>query len=159
MNTVIHGAEVYNDEWQYYFASIAELVSGRSVCNSRQVGAVLVRDRLILATGYNGPPRGFPHCDECPRLQKEDYEPGKYLEICPATHAEINCLASAARMGVSVKGATLFINTNIPCKNCMAALINAGVQQIFAEYDYYDTLAKDMVEQCGIRVFVREEED
>jgi len=136
--------------WDQYFYNICNAVGSKSRCHSRQIGAVLVRDNSIIATGYNGPARGVPHCGSermkvdgylrqkvgfisdqnmCPR-KALGYASGEGINLCTAAHAEQNCIANAARMGVEVKGATLYMNDQIPCKVCLVVLINAGVHKI-----------------------------
>lgn len=140
--------------WNTYFIDICNTVAQNSKCHSRQIGAILVRDRVVIATGYNGPPRGVSHCEgECPR-RAAGYRSGERLDLCPATHAEQNCIASAARVGACTKGATLYLNTVAPCKWCMGLLINAGVERVItAEPGSYDKLGLDMAKQAGIEVW------
>lgn len=116
----------HNPSWDRYFLSIAETVSSRAKCLSRSVGAVVVKDRQILGTGYNGPPSGFPQCEIC---RREGEESGKNYEACPAVHAELNCLLFAARNGQSVNGATIYC-TCYPCNNCLKSMINAGIKEV-----------------------------
>ena len=147
--------------WDAYFHTICEAVGKKSNCLSRQIGAILVRDKSIVATGYNGPPRSIPHCsskerrdyildlyshmmdnttihqmkgmlDVCPR-QIMGYRSGEGIDYCIAAHAERNCLINAARLGVSTLGTTLYLNTSLPCKDCLIELINAGVSEIVAD--------------------------
>ena len=126
--------------WNSYFHSICVAVAGKSPCLSRKIGAILVRDKSIISTGYNGPARGFPHCEiRCPR-KVQGYASGEGLEHCPASHAEMNCIANAARIGASTVGSTLYMNSIIPCKFCMALLVNAGVTECVVESltDYHE---------------------
>lgn len=135
-------------KWDTYFHDICETVAQKSPCLSRQIGAILVKDRVVVATGYNGPPRGCVHCAErsstegvCPR-KVMGYKSGQGLEYCPAVHAEMNAVVAAARNGVSVKGATLYMNCVVPCKQCLGILINAGVAEIVVDDDTpYDSLS------------------
>jgi dCMP deaminase len=153
----IYGEEVYKPERVKFFFREAEHTSTLSTCLSRQVGAVLVRDKVIVATGYNGPPRGFPHCTECKRRKDPNYKPGMSMDNCPSVHAELNCIANAARVGVCTKGTSLFLNTDLPCKWCMSALINAGVVQVFGVGGWYDELSIQMSPLIRIHLFKREE--
>lgn len=137
-----------------HFYHIAELISTQSTCLSRQVGAILVKDGIVVATGYNGPARGIKHCTSCVRRQDPNYNPGALLDKCPAVHAEANCIASAARIGTSIVGATLYINTNVPCKACLSQLINAGIGAIFALDGYYDKLSQEIVKQSRLVVCI-----
>lgn len=148
--------------WDKYFLQIARVVGTQSKCYSRQIGTVLVRDKSIITTGYNGPPRDVPHCEErnlskqkiCPR-QLADYESGEGLHLCVAAHAEVNALLNAARMGVCTKGATLYCDCGIPCKNCLIALINAGIEEIVCTSgEYYDVLSPWLLEHSNIEVRV-----
>lgn len=152
-----HGTEVYNLDWIRYFFGAADYVSKKSACLSRKVGAILVKDKVIIATGYAGPPRGFPHCVVCRRRSLPDYVPGKNLEICPSVHAEANCLAAAARVGAPIKGSTLFLNTNVPCKSCFGQLVNAGIVQVFALDGWYDELSVEMSHLLRLNVYQRKE--
>ena len=151
--------------WNEYFHKICVAVASKSPCLSRNIGAILVRDKSIVATGYNGPPRGVPHCghdrimkDEhlvnllsnppgrlsrkyplpsvmqttCPR-KLLGYESGTHMELCPAQHAEANCITNAARLGVVTLGTTLYMNCVIPCEPCFGKLINAGIVEIVVD--------------------------
>ena len=121
--------------WDNYFMRICNAVASKSHCLSRQVGAVIVRDNSIVSTGYCGPARGYPHCEgpTCPRRLKEGYKSGENLDTCPSGHAEANAIANAARLGVNVSGTTLYLNCLIPCKNCMIAIVNAGITTVVPE--------------------------
>lgn len=132
-----------NLSWDEYYIEICNVVASRSRCLSRKIGAVLVKDKVIIATGYNGPPRGVPHCegDICPR-RTQGFESGEGLHLCPATHAELNCILSAARVGVPISGASLYLNTVLPCKDCTKAIINAGISEVVAlDAGYYDLMS------------------
>ncbi len=116
--------------WDSYFLTICNAVASKSPCLSRQIGAILVRDHSIVSTGYNGPARNFPHCEGiCPRKQG-GFESGEGLVHCPAAHAETNCIANAARIGASTVNSILYMNTQIPCKDCMILLVNAGINEV-----------------------------
>ena len=130
--------------------SIAQLVATRSTCLRRKVGAVLVKDRRILATGYNGAPIGVRHCEEIGCLREQlDVEPGERHELCRGLHAEQNVIIQAAYHGVSTKGTTLY-STHLPCIICSKMLINAGVETIFYLEGYPDALATEMLEEAKI---------
>jgi dCMP deaminase len=121
-------------------------VASKSPCHSRQIGAILVRDKSIVATGYNGPPRDVPHCKECPR-KAQGYASGEGLHLCPATHAEANCIINAARLGVVTLETTLYMNCIIPCWECMKLLINAGISEIVVDSaEQYHTKAAKLIE-------------
>jgi len=165
--------------WDLYFHKICESIASKSPCLSRKIGAILVFDHSIISTGYNGPARGIPHCgrtrwsidkglveivrkrndveevdffDTCPR-KVLGYSSGTHLELCPAQHAEENCISNAARLGVSVVGSTLFMNCVIPCKNCFSTLINAGVREIVVDRaDVYDKHTKFIIDNSSIKI-------
>ena len=134
--------------WDEHFMQIAELASKRSTCLSRKIGAVLVRDRRILATGYNGPPSGIEHCDErggCLRRQL-DVPSGQRHEICRAVHAEQNLIAQSSKYG-----AIVYV-THQPCFICTKILMSAGIAEIHYKHGYPDELSLEMLEEKGVRV-------
>ncbi len=136
--------------WEEYFMDIARLVSTRSTCLRRQVGAVLVKNKHIIATGYNGAPRGLVHCSERGCLRQELCIPsGQRHEICRGIHAEQNAIIQAALHGVSTEGSILFC-TDQPCILCSKMLINAGVIRVIFQGDYPDALAKEMLGEAGV---------
>jgi dCMP deaminase len=138
--------------WDTYFHKLCVSVASKSPCMSRRIGAILVQDNILVSTGYNGPPRGYPHCLSCPR-KAEGYNSGEGLHICPATHAEANCIASAARLGVSVKGSTLYMNCIVPCKDCMSLLINAGISEIVIDkIEPYHEMSLKMAQIANIKM-------
>ena len=138
--------------WEKYFMEIAVLVSKRSTCRRRHVGAVLVKDKRILATGYNGAPSGLRHCLDIGCL-REDLEipSGERHELCRGLHAEQNVIIQAAYHGVRIRGATLYC-TNLPCSICTKMIINAGIVEILYLDGYADTMTKDMLDEAGIRL-------
>jgi dCMP deaminase len=132
---------------------ITRLVATRGTCLRRQVGAILVKDKKILTTGYNGPPPGLPHCDEkggCLR-DKLGVPSGDRHEISRAVHAEQNAIIQAAVSGVGIGGATLYC-TNQPCFICTKMLISAGIREFVIQDGYADPLAKEMMEEANILV-------
>ena len=138
--------------WDQYFLHIAEEVATRSTCLRRHVGAVLVRDKRILTTGYNGVPRGLVHCTERGCLREERGIPsGERHELCRGLHAEMNALLQAASHGVNIAGSTIYVTVH-PCSLCVKMLANAGVERIVTTTDYPDALAKEMIEEAGIEV-------
>jgi dCMP deaminase len=138
--------------WDEYFMMMAYLASTRSTCLRRRVGAVIVKDRRLLATGYNGAPKGLPHCLEIGCLREELQIPaGERHELCRATHAEQNAIAQAASFGVSIEGATIY-TTCQPCSLCAKLLINSGIAVIKTCGDYPDPMAQEMLDQAGIKV-------
>lgn len=166
--------------WDRYFHSICVSVSSKSPCLSRKIGAILVKDHSVVSTGYNGPPRGVPHCgydrimaDEvlakllsdtssgfmtesmrhtCPR-KVLGYPSGTHMDLCPAQHAEVNAISNAARLGVSILNTTLYMNCVIPCKGCLGALINAGVDEIVVEETtVYDIYTQFLIDNSNITI-------
>lgn len=140
--------------WDEYFLEIAKLVSRRSTCLRRQVGALIVKDRRILTTGYNGTPSGIAHCEttECLR-EKLRVPSGERHELCRGLHAEQNALLQASLYGVSVGGSLLYC-TNQPCIICTKMIINAGIKEIIIRNGYPDKMAQDFFEEAGIKVRV-----
>jgi dCMP deaminase len=164
---------ISRDKWFY---DIAKVVGSYAKCHSRKIGAVLVKDNSIVSTGYNGPPRGVPTCDQrwftdkrffekykdyfdedsvegvCPR-RVIGFESGKGLEVCPAGHAERNALINAARLGVTTLGTKLFMTCGIPCGPCMVEIINAGVEEIIcSSVSIYDETSIYLIENSDIKV-------
>jgi dCMP deaminase len=143
--------------WDSYFIKIANDVSEKSHCLSWKAGVVIVNDRQILSTGYNGPPSGYPHCNEnnhlyllqtligvpteemislyaseniCPR-RLYGYPSGRGLEYCPASHAETNAIVQAAKKGICIEGSTLYCAFNmIPCRECSKLIVNSGIKEV-----------------------------
>lgn len=129
---------------------IARLVARRSTCLRRQVGAVLVKEKNILATGYNGTPSGITHCAEVGCLRQQLGVPsGERHELCRGLHAEQNAIIQAAKHGVNIAGATLYC-TNSPCSICSKMLINAGIARIIYLEGYPDSLSLEMLREAGI---------
>ena len=169
------------DKWDSYFHDVCEIVASKSPCLSRKIGAILVKDHSIVSTGYNGPPRGIPHCgvprfeadselsDEldklgvrvtrsyilskyCPR-KLLGYNSGEGMEWCSAQHAEENAVSNAARLGVSVLGATLYMNSIIPCQKCFGTLVNAGIEEVVVDSAVpYDKFTLFLINNSNIRI-------
>ena len=138
--------------WETYFMDITFLVAKRTTCLRRAVGAVIVKDKRVLATGYNGAPTGIEHCSEVGCLREQlNVASGKNHELCRGIHAEQNAIIQAAFHGVSIKGATLFC-TNLPCSICAKMIINAGISKICYRSGYADTMSGEMLEAAGIEV-------
>ncbi|MCE5203475.1 MAG: cytidine/deoxycytidylate deaminase family protein [Coriobacteriales bacterium] len=136
--------------WDEYFMAIAEQVAGRATCLRRSIGAVLVKDKRILATGYNGVPSGLAHCEEVGCLrEKRGIPSGTQHELCRGIHAEQNAVIQAARHGISIDGATVYC-THQPCVLCAKILINAGVVEIVYRQPYPDPLAEELLAEAGI---------
>lgn len=143
--------------WDQYFMQMAELAATRSTCMRRQVGAVIVKDKHVIASGYNGAPRGIKHCEDrggCLR-QKLNVPSGQRHELCMALHAEQNAIIQAAKTGLSIEGATIYV-TNQPCVICAKMIINAGITRIVVKEGYPDELAVDVLEEAGLRVVMLE---
>lgn len=137
-------------DWGTYFMEITQLVAKRSTCVRRSVGAVIVKDKRILSTGYNGAPSGIRHCIDIGCLREElKIESGQRHELCRGIHAEQNAIIQAAYHGVSIKGADLYC-TNLPCIICGKMVINAGLMTIYYQAGYADNLSKDMLDEAGI---------
>lgn len=138
--------------WDEYFMSIANLASTRSTCMRRKVGAVIVKNKKILSTGYNGAPRGLAHCLEIGCLrEKLNVKSGERHELCRAIHAEQNAVIQAAVSGVSIEGADIY-STTFPCVLCSKIIINAGIKRIIVVEGYPDQLSQDMLTEAGIKV-------
>ena len=131
---------------------IAGLVAKRSTCKRRQVGAILVKDKRILATGYNGAPPGLPHCTDIGCLREQEQIPsGERHELCRGLHAEQNAIIQAAYHGVSIKDSVLYC-TNLPCSICLKMIISAGITKIIYEKGYPDYLAERMLKESKIMI-------
>jgi dCMP deaminase len=138
--------------WPEYFMTIAKMVAKRSTCLRRHVGSILVKDKRILATGYNGAPTGLKHCAEVGCIRQNTSIPsGERHELCRGLHAEQNAIIQAAYHGISIAGSTLYC-TNKPCVICSKMLINAGIVKIFYEKGYDDPLADQMITEAGIEI-------
>jgi dCMP deaminase len=138
--------------WDEYFMTLAEQVASRTTCMRRAVGAVIVKDKRILATGYNGVPSGIKHCGEVGCLREQLGVPsGQRHEICRGLHAEQNAIIQAAKYGTIIDGATIYVNTQ-PCIVCAKMLINAGIREIVYANPYPDELSMDMLRESGIKL-------
>lgn len=138
--------------WDEYFLELADLVASRSSCLRRQVGAVLVRNERIIATGYNGAPRGLGHCLEIGCLREEMQIPsGQRYELCRGVHAEQNAIINAAVYGVSTQDSVLYCTTQ-PCVICARMIINAGIIKVIHRGNFDDQLATQFLKEAGIEV-------
>jgi dCMP deaminase len=165
------------EKWDEYFLGICNSVSKNSKCLSRQYGAILVKDNSIISTGYNGPPRGVPPCNEradwdsnmwnefkknkieyhtfenqkiCPR-KLLGFKSGEGLDLCVAGHAERNALINAARNGICTSGTIMYMNCPVPCSACLTEIINAGVVYIVVtKMTYYDRSAEYLLTRSGL---------
>lgn len=165
------------NRWDSFFFKVAAAAAEQSLCLNRQIGAVLVRNKRIIATGYNGPPEGVPPCinrfDTDPAFAKEYRRQqqsdeimeelcprrilglghGKGREWCPATHAEVNAVVNAARMGVSSEGASLYLTCGLPCKNCLSVIINSGITEVVCtSFEAHDDLTNWILTFSKLRV-------
>ena len=168
--------EPRTESWDEYFYNMACQTARNSKCLSRRIGCVMVKDKSILSTGYNGPPRGIPRCDLrwkldedfikeygdkakgketdgiCPRYVI-GFKSGEGLEICPAGHAERNALINAARNGIKTKGTTLYMSCGIPCSPCLVEIINAGVREIVCtSLKIYDSTTMYLLTHGALKV-------
>jgi len=167
-------------EWDEWYHLICTDIAKKSQCLSRKIGAILVRDKGIVAQGYNGPPRGVRTCDErwdvdeeickvagftgdelpsrlegvCPRYVPEmGFKSGEGLEWCVAGHAERNALINAARFGIATKGTKMYMDCGIPCTPCMVEIINAGVEEIIVtKLEFYDQSAKYLLKESDLKI-------
>lgn len=173
-------------EWDEWFLELCNVVAKKSQCHSRKIGSILVKDKSIVSTGYNGPPRGVIPCDErwlvdkklrekagfkefitndcklykdklegkCPRYVSElGFKSGQGLEWCVAGHAEENSILNAARNGIETRGTIMYMNCNIPCKNCLIKIINAGIEEIVVTgFKVYDISSDYLVKQSNLKV-------
>jgi len=159
------------ERWDSYFLKMARTAGENSQCLSRKIGAIIVKDKSIISTGYNGPPRGVPTCDkrwgvdkmldyslpmdkngQCPRLVM-GFKSGEGLEYCVATHAEVNAILNAARIGICVKDTTMYMTCSIPCKNCLSAIINSGIKEIVVTSDeMYDKPSEYLIKQSTLLI-------
>ena len=145
--------------WDEYFMRFAELAATRTTCLRRSVGAVIVKNKHILATGYNGAPKKVPHCKDlggCLR-EKLNVPSGERHELCRALHAEQNAIIQCAMSGQNIEGATIYI-THQPCIICSKMIINAGIKRIVVREGYPDNLAKQILSEAGLFIIMLGEE-
>jgi len=140
--------------WDSYFLEIAAVIAGRSTCLRRKVGALLVKDKRLLTTGYNGAPAEMKHCLEtgCIR-QLHNIPSGERHELCRGLHAEQNAIIQGALHGVSIKGADLYC-THHPCSMCAKMVVNAGIRKVVLRESYPDPLAEEIFKEAGVDVSV-----
>ncbi|MGI5838822.1 MAG: deoxycytidylate deaminase [bacterium] len=147
--------------WDEYFMEVTKVVATRSTCLRRQLGAVIVKDKRILTTGYNGAPSGLAHCLDVGCLRQEKGIPsGERFEFCRGLHAEQNAIIQAASYGVSIRGAAIYTSC-YPCVTCAKMIVNAGITRIVYADDYPDELSREVLAEAGIAVehFERERDD
>jgi len=139
-------------DWDTYFLELAQLTSQRATCLRRKVGAVIVKNKHLLSTGYNGAPKGISHCDVTGCLREKLKIPsGQRHELCRGLHAEQNAIIQAALYGVSLEEATLYCTT-LPCSICAKMIINAGIKEIVILGGYPDKMASGFFKEAGLRV-------
>ncbi|MCM8801070.1 MAG: dCMP deaminase family protein [Candidatus Omnitrophica bacterium] len=144
--------------WDEYFLQVAQLVARRSTCLRRQVGAVAVKDKRILATGYNGAPSGLAHCEDIGCLRQRLKVPsGERQELCRALHAEQNIIIQAVIHKIDLKGSTIYV-TNQPCVTCSKMLISVGVKEIVVLEGYPDKLARRLLKEAKIKLKIKKDE-
>lgn len=139
--------------WDEYFMNIAQVAASRSNCIRRHVAAVIVKDRRIISSGYNGTPRGVRNCSDggCPRCNS-DTPSGNNLDVCLCSHAEENAIVQAAYHGIAVKGATLY-TTYSPCLQCAKMIINAGILEVIYHQRYsIDEVSMGLLREAGVIV-------
>ena len=139
--------------WDEYFMEMAKLAAKRSTCLRRQVGAVIVQDKHVVATGYNGAPKGIPHCAEmggCYR-EKNNVPSGERHELCRALHAEQNAIIQAATYAQGIDGATIYI-THQPCVICAKMIINAGIRRVIYQEGYPDPFSLELFGEAGVKL-------
>lgn len=139
-------------DWDTYFMQIAVVVAGRSTCLRRRVGAIVVKERRVLTTGYNGAPAGTAHCKDvsCER-ERLGIPAGERHELCRGLHAEQNAIIQAAVHGVSIRDGTLY-STDYPCSVCAKMIVNAGIRRVVYLGSYPDKLAKAILAEAGAKV-------
>lgn len=140
-------------EWNLYFMEIAKVVATRATCCRRKVGAIIVKDRQIISTGYNGAPKGVKHCEESGCLRKKMKIPsGERYEMCRASHAEMNAIIQAAFHGISTKDSELFC-TCMPCQICAKMIINAGIKVVYWLGDDYFPGSPSLFQEAGVLAY------
>lgn len=140
-------------DWDQYFMAIAKVVATRATCDRKHVGAVVVRERRILSTGYNGSPPGQPHCDDVGHLLREI--DGRQ-SCARSIHAEDNAIFAAARFGQATQGATMYVTAQ-PCLNCAKAILSAGIQRVVYGEPYPDQAGVEMLSQAGVDILIMDE--
>ncbi|MCX7654224.1 MAG: cytidine/deoxycytidylate deaminase family protein [Fervidobacterium sp.] len=151
-NIIIKPQTNKRESWDDYFKRLAKVIADRSTCVHRKVGALIVKDKRILATGYNQPPSGFPHCDQIGCIRDDlNIASGRNQEICYGLHAEQNALMQAARFGISTDGATIYV-THKPCSVCARLIINAGIKRVVYIDGYPDPLTDFFFQTCGVEL-------
>ena len=138
--------------WDEYFLEIVEMIKERSTCLRRKVGAIIVKDKRIITSGYNGAPSGCTHCEEKGCLREQLKIPsGQRHELCRASHAEQNAIVQAAMHGVSINDSTIYVTAQ-PCVICSKLIINAGIKKVVFKGDYPDDLSMELLKEAKIEI-------
>lgn len=149
----------YGDHWDRRFLGLCNELASWSSCLSRQTGAILVRDKRIISTGYNGPPMNHLHCgdlepfeDKCPRVLK-GFKSREGLNLCPALHAEQNCIINAAIIGVPTLDTIMYMSCGVPCKDCIKMIINSGIKGLVCtSLKFYDDLSISLLKNSNLAI-------
>ena len=149
-------SKIIRPSWDEYFMMLADVVQRRADCTRRRVGAIIVKDKRIISTGYNGTPHKIKNCSEggcnrCKRRDKKEIDWFEYEESCVCIHAEQNAIIQAAYLGTSTKGATIYITAN-PCSSCAKMLINAGIKKVFCRKLHHDIEGIRLLKKAKIKV-------
>jgi len=148
----MNGGKNVRPSWDEYFMDIVDLVKERSTCLRRQVGALIVKDKRILSSGYNGAPSGCAHCDEIGCLREKNKIPsGERHELCRASHAEQNAIVQAAKHGIAIDGSTIYVTTQ-PCVICSKLIINSGITRVVYKGSYPDELSLKLLNEAKIDI-------
>lgn len=142
--------------WDEYFLQMADMIGARGTCDRGRSGAVIVKDKRMLSTGYVGSPIGLPHCDDAGHeMHTVTQEDGTISRHCIRTaHAELNAIANAARIGVAIDGSTVYCKM-VPCYVCAKMIINSGIKKVVALKDYHATVqSKDIFKKAGIELVI-----
>lgn len=139
-------------DWNTYYLNMLPLVAARSTCLRRQIGAILTVNNRIIGTGYNGPPPGYPHCEQCIKDIK-GYASGTHQLECPASHAELNAIAHCARHGVQTNGAHLYISVT-PCSYCAKIIVQSGIHSVTVATHYPDTGYEQFFKYGNVNIYV-----
>ncbi len=146
-------------DWDHYFMGFAELARSRSTCLRRGVGAVIVKDHRIMATGYNGTPQGITHCEDAGCLRQQLGVPsGQRAELCRGLHAEQNAIIQAATLGQNIGGSVLYCTTQ-PCSICSKMIINAGIKRVVTKEPYPDELGEAMLREAGVKIDILKDKE
>jgi dCMP deaminase len=136
-----------------YFYKICNVVAEKSNCLYLKIGSILVRDNVIISTGYNGPPRGIPHCKNVHNTTTCPLILNKKFHLCPGAHSEINAIIHAARLGIKIKDSILYTNNKIPCGNCLMMIINSGIKEVVCiELEQLDHKSGFFLSSCDLKV-------